>query len=177
MDFLKLAREIRSFDKELKWSAFFAFGMLVWVFAERTIGLHNEHLYALDSSRHIAMIFFAVCYVACLCEKRKKHTEGVTSYWDSLVSCLAMTILVLFFLVPINYLTLMVVSPDLLLNQARYEMVNTSYSHHEIMGRYTIANYNIAYCTHIILYGLGLSLILPVFFIKTDTHLKTHFSR
>lgn len=176
MNLIKFTHEIRSFDKELKWAVIFSVGMVAWVFMERIFGLHDQHLHALQSSRHAVMVFLMICYIAGLSERWRTCPDGRMLYWDGLVSCVTMTILVLLFMVPVNQFTLTIVSPDLVFNQAQYEIANTLYVDYEVIERNAVANYNIAYFTHFILYGVGLSLFLPLFFVKTCTTLATRFS-
>lgn len=176
MNLLKFSREFRSFDTELKWAAIFVLGMVSWAFAERMMGLHREHLHALADSRHVVMIFFAICYLACLNEKRKKYQGERMRYWDGLVCCVTMTILILVALVPANYFVLNVISPDLLFNLTQYEIANTHFAYHEVLERNTMASYNLEHFTRFILYGLGLSLMLPLFLANPLARLDTLFS-
>lgn len=168
---------MRGFSTEFKWSAVFMLGMIVWIFAERLVGLHQEHLNRLADSRHALMIVLACCHLACLHEKRKKQYGDQMRYWDGLVSCFVLTVLVLIALLPVNYIVHTVISPDLRFNRTQYEIANSQFAYQEVLVRNTLANRNVDCLTQFILYGLGLSLTLPLFTTKRDAGLATRLSK
>lgn len=163
MGFGEISREIRGFSTELKWSALFMLGMIVWSIGERLMGFHQEHLDRLAESRHVLMILLAFCHLACLHQKRKNYYGNQMRYWDGLVSCFALTVLVLVAVLPANYIIHTVISPDLQFNRTQYEIAHSHFAYHEVLQRNTLASYNVECLTQFILYGLGLSLSLPLF--------------
>lgn len=159
----EFSREVRSFDIEFKWAAVCIVGILLWVFIERLVGLHHEHLQGLAQARHAMMGLFVCCHIACLYEKRKKCYRDQMRYWDGLVCCVALTVVVLVALGPATYFIYRVISPDLLFNLTHYEIANGQIMYQEMLQRNTMANHIVDHYTNFILYGLGLSLTLPLF--------------
>lgn len=162
MSIWEISREVRSFCLEFKWAAVCVVGMLLWVLVERLVGLHHERLQGLPEVRQAMMGLFVFCHIACLYEKRKRHYRGAMRYWDGMVCCLALTILVLVALGPATYLMYSAISPDLLFNLTQYEIANGEFTYQEVLQRNALASHVIDQFTRYIFYGLGLSLTLPL---------------
>ena len=85
---------MKRFGIEIKWGIIFTIVMLIWMWMEKLLGWHDEHI---DKHRFYTM-FFAVpailVYVLALLDKRKNYFNGKMTWVQGFITGLGITVVV-----------------------------------------------------------------------------------
>ncbi len=113
---------MKSIRIEIKWAVIFVVASLLWMFLERLLGLHGEHI---DKHSTYSMLFAlpaVTIFVLALLDKRKNYYHGIMSYRQGFFCGLIITLIVAILSPLTQYITSEYISPDYFANIIEYSV-------------------------------------------------------
>lgn len=103
---------MKRFGIEIKWGVIFTVVTLLWMWMEKLLGWHNEHI----DKHPVYTLFFAIpailMYVLALLDKRKNHFNGSMTWVQGFITGLGVTVVVAIFSPLTQYIISEIITPD-----------------------------------------------------------------
>lgn len=108
---------------ELRWGILFSLALMIWMFVEKSLGWHDEHISSqLGNHFMVLPVLYAIVYYFALREKRENYYKGIMS-WQQGILCGGIVSAVVAILSPLTqYFIYHFISPDYFQNIIDYEM-------------------------------------------------------
>ena len=148
---------------EIKWGILFVVIQLLWMFAERQAGLHDENI------EHHALVtnFFAILaiiiYVFALLDKRKNDLKGKMTWKQGFVSGLIITAVVTVLTPLTQYLTSTVITPNHFENMISYSVETGKMTQEAAEAYFNLKNYMVKSLIFAPVVGIVTSAIVAIF--------------
>jgi|SRR5690606_12885958 len=111
---------MKKYALEIKWALVFSALTLLWVFLEKSVGLHGPHI----AKQPLYVYLFApvaiVVYVLAIREKKFKTFSGRLTWKQGLVSGIYLSAFIAILNPLVQYLSFAVISPEFLPNMISY---------------------------------------------------------
>jgi hypothetical protein len=111
---------MNNYKIEIKWAIIFTLMMLVWMFLEKTFGLHDVHIDKHPSYTNLVAIPAIIIYELALLDKRNNFYHGKMTYKQGFIAGLIISIIVTIFSPLTQYITSEIISPDYFSNVIAY---------------------------------------------------------
>lgn len=126
---------------ETKWAFLFAIVTLAWMFLEKLLGLHSEHI-----DKHATYTnFFAIpaiaVYVLALLDKRNNYYSGVMTYKQGFIAGLIITVIITLLSPFTQIITSKVITPEYFPNVIEYVVRSGKMSLKEAEEYFSLSNY------------------------------------
>jgi len=105
---------------EIKWAFIFMVMMLIWMYIEKLVGLHNQHIDKHYIYTNFVAVFAIIVYVFALLDKRKNFYQGKMTYKQGFISGLIISLIVTFFSPLTQYVTSEFISTEYFSNMINY---------------------------------------------------------
>jgi hypothetical protein len=148
---------------EFKWSLIFVAVMLLWMFFEKLIGLHSEHIDKHPIYTNFIAIPAIIIYVLALIDKRKKYFNGVMSYKQGVITGLIITGIITLLSPLTQYITSTIITPEYFPNIIEYSVNNNLLTQQEAENYFTLKNYIIQALIGTPIMGIITTLIVAFF--------------
>lgn len=126
---------------EIKWGIIFSIALLVWMFGERLLGLHDTYI----EKHTIYTNFFAVVaiaiYLFALYDKRKNYYNGYMSWREGFISGLFITLVILVLSPLTQYIISQYVSPEYFPNIIRHSVDKGEMTRNQAEEYFSLKNY------------------------------------
>lgn len=132
---------MKSFKIELKWALIFDATLLIWMWSEKALGYHDEHI---DQHMIITNFFFIpaiALYVFAILDKRKKHFAGKMTYKQGLLTGLVMTGIFTLFVPLAQVIISLIITPDYFNNVIKYAVTNEIMTSEEARNQFNLTSY------------------------------------
>lgn len=103
---------MKKYSIEIKWAIIFAVTTLVWMFLEKLVGLHSEHIDKHSIYTNFIAIPAIIIYVLALLDKRKNFYSGIMTYKQGFVSGLIITLIVTVLSPLTQFITSTIITPE-----------------------------------------------------------------
>lgn len=111
---------MKKFGIEIKWGIIFTLALLLWMFFEKSMGWHDEHI----AKHSIYTNFFAIIaiglYVLALLDKRKNFYDGKISWSQGFISGIVVSVIVALLSPLAQYITSEFITPAYFENVINY---------------------------------------------------------
>jgi len=161
-----MAKNNRTMEKikiEIKWALIYIIMGFMWMFLERLLGLHDEHI---DQHAYYTMFITIpaiLVYVLALLDKRKNYYQGVMSYKQGFISGLMITLIVTLLIPLSQYITASIITPNYFANAIRYTVEKGAMTHEGAMNYFNNKNYIIQGLIGTPVMGIIISAIVSIF--------------
>jgi len=115
---------MKRFGIEIKWGIIFTIVMLFWMWMEKLLGWHDEHI---DKHRFYTLLFAVpaiLIYVLALLDKRKNHFKGKMSWVQGFITGLGITIVVAILSPLTQYIISEIITPNYFENAIAHAVEN-----------------------------------------------------
>lgn len=149
---------------EIKWAFISIASLLLWMFLERLVGLHDTHI---NKHQYITMLYLIVSislYAFALLDKRKVFYNGVMTYKQGVISGLIITAILTLFSPLTQWFISNIITPDYFKNVIQYS-VETGY-HKNIahaQAQFNLNNYIIQSTVGTLIMGIVTTVIVAIF--------------
>ena len=126
---------------EIKWALLFIIMGLLWMFLERLLGLHDEHIAKHAVYTNFIAIPAILIYVFALLDKRKNYYQGIMTYKHGFISGLIITLIVTLLIPLSQYITSTIITPDYFSNAINYTVENGEVAQGDAMNYFNLKNY------------------------------------
>jgi len=149
---------------EIKWAFIFISALLLWMFLERLVGLHDKHI---DKHQYLTMLYSIVAialYVFALLDKRKNVYNGFMTYKQGFITGLIITVIVTILSPLTQWIISSVITPDYFENVIRYS-VETGYhkSIADAEAQFNLKSYIVQSTVGALLMGIVTTAIVAIF--------------
>ncbi len=148
---------------EIKWGIAFAAMGLFWMWLEKLVGLHGDHIewHAIYSS------FFAISaiavYVFGLLDKRKNYYDGVMTYKQGFITGLKITAIVTLLSPLTQYITSTLITPEYFPKAIEYAVAKGEMTQDAAENYFSLKNYLMQSLIGAAIMGILTSAIVAVF--------------
>lgn len=160
---------------EIKWAILFSLVMIAWMFAEKSLGWHDENI-----ADHATLTnFFAIpaiaVYVLALMDKKKNDLQGVMSYKQGILSGLWITLFIAVLSPLTQYIISQWVTPDYFTNVIQHAVETGQMTIEDAESYFNLQSYMIQSLTGAILMGVITTLIVAFFVRSKAKRASTYF--
>lgn len=160
---------------EIKWAILFSLVMIAWMFAEKSLGWHDENI-----ADHATLTnFFAIpaiaVYVLALMDKKKNDLQGVMSYKQGILSGLWITLFIAVLSPLTQYIISQWVTPDYFTNVIQHAVETGQMTIEDAESYFNLQSYMIQSLTGAILMGVITTLIVA-FFVRSKAKRASTYS-
>tara|TARA_R110002074_G_scaffold53975_1_gene134848 strand:+ start:426 stop:902 length:477 start_codon:yes stop_codon:yes gene_type:complete len=151
---------------EIKWGLIFAFMGLIWMFIERSVGLHDRFIAHHATYTNFIAIPAILIYVLGLLEKRKVYYEGKMTYWQGVKTGLLITLVVTILTPLTQWITLSIITPDYFENVISYAVNSGKMTQQEANDYFNFKSYLIQSILGAPIMGIVTSGMVAAFTVK-----------
>lgn len=148
---------------EIKWAFIFMVMMLIWMYFEKLVGLHDQHIDKHHIYTNVVAVFAIIIYVFALLDKRKNFYNGIMTYKQGFVSGLIISLIVTFFSPLTQYITSEVISTDYFSNMIEYVVSKGEMSQTEAEEYFNLKSYLIQVVIATPIMGIITTAIVAIF--------------
>lgn len=154
---------MKNISIEIKWGVIFVLVALGWMFLEKSLGWHDEHI-----DRHATLTnFFAIpailIYVFALLDKKKNYYKGQMTYLQGFLSGLVISIIVTVLSPFSQYITLEYITPDYFTNVIEYSVSSGELTQDAAEEWFNLQSYIIQATIGALVMGVITSAIVAIF--------------
>lgn len=154
---------MKKFGIEIKWAVIFVVTSLLWMWLEKLLGLHGEHI---DKHATYTMLFAIpaiAIFVLALLDKRKNYYHGFMSYKQGFVSGLIITLFVAVLSPLTQYVTSEFISPDYFANVIEYSVETGTLERSVAEEHFTYGSYAVQAIIGAVVMGVVTSAVVAIF--------------
>lgn len=154
---------MNSIKIELKWAFLFTIMSVAWLFLEKVVGLHGEHIDKHPIYTNLFAIPAILFYVLALKEKKKKHYKSKFTYMNGVISGFILT-LIITLLAPLGtYISVELISPEFFENAIKASVEMEYYTQEEAVDFFNTHNYMLQSLMFAPVFGIITTLIVSIF--------------
>ena len=148
---------------EIKWGLLFTFAGILWLYYEKIMGWHGEHI-ARHATYTMLFMFPAITiYVVALIEKRKTHYGNVMTWKQGFMSGLYITLVVALMAPLSQYLAHTIISPDYFTNMIEYSATKLGKDRTQLEAYFNLKSYIMQAVVGAVAMGILTSAVVAVF--------------
>lgn len=152
---------------EIKWGVIFSIALLIWMFGERLVGLHDEHI----DKHAIYTNFFAIVaiaiYLFALYDKRKNYFNGYMTWREGFISGLFITLVITVLSPLLQYIISNYITPEYFANIIRYSVDQGEMTRSQAEEHFSLRNYIVLSAVWAVISGVITSAIAALLMRKT----------
>ncbi|WP_339713750.1 DUF4199 domain-containing protein [Cyclobacterium amurskyense] len=157
---------MKEYSLEIKWGLIFSIMMLLWMFIERSVGLHDDLIAHHATYTNLIAIPAIAIYVFALLEKRRVYYQGKMTYWQGFKTGLLITLVVTILTPLTQWITLSFITPQYFENVIAYAVENDKMTLQEANDYFNFKSYMIQSVLGAPIMGIVTSGIVAAFTVK-----------
>lgn len=161
---------MKSLKIEIKWAIIFTIMMLVWVFVEKLIGLHDSKIEMHPIFTNLVAIPSFYIYFLGLKEKKNSLKNPVFTWKQGFITGLIITVMVAVVSPLGQYITHNFITPDYFKNVINYAVNTNHMTQSEAEKYFTLKNYMLQASFGSLIVGT-ITAAIVAFFVKTKNNL------
>lgn len=154
---------MKSIKLEIKWAIVFTIMMLLWMYFEKTAGLHDVHIDQHAIYTNLVIIPAVLVYVLALLDKRKNYFNGKMTYMQGFISGLIISVFIAILTPLSQWITVTYISPEYFENAIHYTVSNNKMSSEEAVAYFNLNNYIVQSSIFAPIMGILTSAIVAIF--------------
>lgn len=158
--------KMKNYKIEIKWAFVFMVMMLIWMYIEKLVGLHDQHIDKHYIYTNFVAVFAIIIYVFALLDKRKNFYQGKMTYKQGFISGLIISLIVTVFSPLTQYVTLEIISTDYFSNMINYVVSKGEMSQVDAENYFNLKSYIIQVVIATPIMGIITTAIVAVFIKK-----------
>lgn len=158
--------KMKNYKIEIKWAVIFIVMMLIWMYIEKLVGLHDQHIDKHYIYTNFVAVFAIVIYVFALLDKRKNFYNGVMTYKQGFISGLIISLIVTLFSPLTQYITSEIISVDYFSNMIDYAVSEGQMTQVEAENYFNLKSYLIQVIIATPIMGIITTAIVAIFIKK-----------
>ena len=113
---------MKKYAIEIKWGLIFSISIMIWMLAERLLGLHDEHISKHAIYTNIFGVVAVGLYILALYQKRKHYYDGVMTWKQGFLSGFVLTMVITALTPLTQYIISLWIAPDYFENMITYSI-------------------------------------------------------
>lgn len=156
-------QQVKDYSIEVKWASIFAVMMLVWMYIEKLIGLHDEYIGKQFFFTKFFILPAMLVYVLALLDKRLRFYNGRMTYIQGFKSGAAITVMVVIFSPMVEYINFTITSPEYFPNAINYTVSNGWLTKEIAEASFNLRAFQIETAIDVLILGLLASTVISLF--------------
>lgn len=154
---------MRKYGIEIKWGIIFALVILLWMWLEKSMGLHNENIEKHATLTNIFAVPAIIIYLLALLDKRSNHYQGKMTWVQGFISGLIVTAVVTV-LTPVNqYIIHTYISPEYFENATRFAVESGKMTSEQAKDYFNFKSYISQSLLGAVVMGVVTSAVIAIF--------------
>ncbi len=153
---------------EIKWALIFVGMMLLWMWLEKLVGLHDIHIDKHAYYTNIVAIPAIMIYVLALLDKRKNFYGGTMTYLQGLISGLIITMIITIITPLSQIITAVIITPDYFSNVIEYAVSSGMMDRATAEESFNLNSYMMQATIGAFFMGVVTSIIVALFSMKKN---------
>lgn len=162
---------MKNFQIEFRWALIFSMALLLWMFLEKAIGLHDEYIAKHAIYTNLFAIVAIIIYVLALRNKKQHFFNGSMNWKQGFISGIVLSV----FRAAISPLTQYIIStyitPDYFQNVIDYAVENGRMTRENAEGYFNLKSYMLQSAFGALTMGVVTSAVIA-FFVKSKNPSK-----
>lgn len=154
---------MKTYRIEIKWAIIFALTLLLWMWGEKALGFHDEHI---DQHMIITSFFYIpaiTLYVLAILDKRKRSYDGKMTYRQGLITGLVLSGIFTLFVPLLQVITSLVITPQYFKNVITYAVEHDIMTLEAAQDQFNLTSYIIQGMISFPITGAITSAIVAIF--------------
>lgn len=151
---------------EIRWGIIFTAMMLLWMWAERLVGLHGRYIAEHASYTNLFAIPAILVYILALRQKKARDYSGSMSWKQGMQAGLIITLVVVLLSPAAQWLTHNVITPDYFANVQAYTIAQGMMTPQRAAEYFSLNNYMLQSVIGAAIMGV-LTSVIVAFFLRT----------
>ncbi len=157
---------MKNFGIEFKWAMIFIVALLIWMYLEKIVGLHDQHIAKHLIYTNLFAIVAIILYVLALRDKKQHYYKGNMTWTQGLIAGIVISIIVTIFSPLTQYIISTYITPDYFTNIINYSVENGKTTLQNAQAYFNLKSYMIQSAFGALAMGLVTSAIVA-FFVKS----------
>jgi hypothetical protein len=132
---------MNKYQTEIKWAVIFSLATLAWMFLEKTLGWHDEHIAKHALYTNLFALVAITIYVLALLDKRKTVYNGKMNWKQGFISGIILSIVIALFSPIVQYITANTITPEYFPNAINYIVESGKMSQETAEGYFNLKSY------------------------------------
>lgn len=132
---------MRNFQIEFRWSLIFSMALLIWMFLEKMVGLHDEHIGKHAIYTNLFAIIEIIIYVLALRDKKQNYFNGSMNWKQGFISGIVISVFVAILSPLTQYIISTYITPDYFQNIIDYAVENGKMTRENAEGYFNLNSY------------------------------------
>lgn len=154
---------MKKYGIEIKWALIFVLMSLLWMWFEKSMGLHDEHIDKHAIYSNFVAIPAILIYVLALLDKKKNFYNGRMSYKQGFVTGLIITLIVTLLSPLTQWITSNFITPDYFNNVIEYAVKEGEMERSNAESYFSLRSYMIQAFFGAMIMGTLTSAIVAIF--------------
>ena len=162
---------MKNFRIEFRWALIFSMAQLIWMYFEKAIGLHDEHIDQHAIYTNLFAIVAIVIYVLALRNKKNDFFNGSMNWKQGFISGIVLSVLIAIISPLVQYIISTYITPDYFQNIIDYAVENGKMTLENAQGYFNLKSYMLQSAFGALAMGLVTSAVVA-FFVKSKNPSK-----
>lgn len=162
---------MKNFQIEFRWSLIFSIALLLWMYLEKSVGLHDEHIGKQSIYTNLFAIVAIIVYVFALRNKKKSFFKGSMNWKQGFISGIVLSVFVAIVSPLAQYIISTYISPDYFQNIIDFAVDNGKMTRENAEGYFNLKSYMLQSAFGALAMGVVTSAVVA-FFVKSKNPQK-----
>lgn len=154
---------MRKFAIEIKWGIILALASFLWILLEKLMGWHEKHIEQYAFNTWFFLIPATHIYVSAIKAKRDKFLSGKINWINGFQAGLRITVMAIILNPLLQYIFIMVISPDFCKNAIDFAIKSLKMNHLEAENFFKLKNLILHSSLRMLIFGIVISSIVSIF--------------
>lgn len=132
---------MKNFQIEFRWSLIFAIALLIWMYFEKSLGLHDEHIGKQAIYTNLFAIVAIIIYVFALKNKKKSFFNGSMNWKQGFISGIVLSVFIALISPLTQYIISTYITPEYFKNIIDFAVENGKMSRENAEGYFNLKSY------------------------------------
>jgi len=157
---------VKNFQIEFRWALIFSMALLVWMYFEKVIGLHDEHIGQHAIYTNLFAIIAIIIYVLALRNKKNAFFNGSMNWKQGFISGMVLSVFIAIISPLVQYIISSYISPEYFDNIIAHAVENGKMTLKNAQGYFNLKSYMLQSAFGALAMGLVTSAAVA-FFVKS----------
>jgi len=162
---------MKNFQIEFRWSLIFSIALLLWMYLEKSVGLHDEHIGKHAIYTNLFAIVAIIIYVFALRDKKKSFFNGSMNWKQGFISGIVLSVFIALISPLAQYIISTYITPEYFKNIINFAVENDKMTRENAEGYFNLKSYMLQSAFGALAMGVVTSAVVA-FFVKSKNPQK-----
>ena len=157
---------MKNFGIEVKWAIIYSLSLLIWMFLEKAVGLHDEHIGKHAIYTNLFAVVAIIIYVLALRDKKRNFFNGTMNWKQGFISGVVLSIIIAILSPLVQYAISTYITPEYFDTIIAYVVENGKMSQENAKAYFNLKSYMLQNAFGALCMGL-ITAAAVAFFVKS----------